>query len=87
MQSSATEAMNTLLRGLEWTKIKNVYITRLEHNATLRTLNDLKQDYNFDIIYLEMKNYSFDLSTIKSQFVKKPPDLLIMNHASHSFGF
>ena len=33
--SSATEAMNIILQGIQWSKDMNVYITPFEHNAIL----------------------------------------------------
>ena len=43
--SSATEAMNLVLRGLDLKKDDVVYTTYFEHNATLRTLHYLEKNY------------------------------------------
>ncbi|MBI9010939.1 MAG: aminotransferase class V-fold PLP-dependent enzyme [Clostridiales bacterium] len=88
IQSSATEAMNTVLRGIEWVDGMSVYITRFEHNATLRTIYEIEERFNINLYYLEMKDdkSGYDLEKIKSQFSNKSPDVLIMTHASNSFG-
>lgn len=42
--SSATEAINICLQGLNWKNIKNVYISPFEHNSITRTLHFLKKN-------------------------------------------
>lgn len=88
IQPSATIAMNTVLQGLDWSGVENVYLTHFEHNATIRTVHYLSQKYNFEISYLEMNDNCkrYDLSMIKAQFNNKNPDVLIMTHASNAFG-
>ncbi|MDQ2087093.1 aminotransferase class V-fold PLP-dependent enzyme [Herbivorax sp. ANBcel31] len=89
--SSATEAINIILQGIDWSKIKNVYITHFEHNAVLRVLHQIK---NININYIktekEVKNnkvsLSFDLENIKYQFQDNKPDLVVMTHASNVCG-
>ena len=51
--SSATEALNVVLQGLNFSEIKTVYITHFEHNAVLRTLAYLQKIWNFAILHLE----------------------------------
>ena len=55
--SSATEAMNIILQGIQWSKDMNVYITPFAHNAILRTLHYLKNKYEINIITLYPDNY------------------------------
>jgi len=86
--SSATEALNTILQGIDFSKIKTVYITHFEHNSVLRTLFYLQKKYNFDIIKMNMSKTSpeFDLASIKSQFANRSPDLIVLTHASNVCG-
>lgn len=85
---SATISINTVLQGLSYKNIKNIYITPFEHNAVLRTLYYLQKKYNFDIITLKMSinNLEYDVYSIQAQFNIKKPDILVMSHASNAFG-
>ena len=47
---SATEAINIILRGIEWKDDFNVYITPFEHNAVLRVLKYLQNQYRINIV-------------------------------------
>lgn len=86
--SSATEAMNIILQGIQWSKDMNVYITPFEHNAILRTLHYLKNKYEINVItlYPDKKTLEYDFDNIKNQFDKFNPNVVVMTHASNSFG-
>ena len=86
---SSTIALNQILFGLDFSNIKNIYITKFEHNAVLRTLHEIKKNNDINIQYLEFNsdNWSYDLEKIKYQFSKNKPDLVIMNHVSNVFGY
>jgi cysteine desulfurase family protein len=85
---SATIAANQILRGLDFSKIHNVYISPFEHNAVVRTLNYLQKEYNFTINYLSvaLRPFAFDLNIIEKDFAINKPDLIILNHASNVCG-
>ena len=86
---SSTIAMNTILFGQNWNENDVVFITRFEHNAVLRTLEQIKRRYNIKIKYIEPDKNSleYDLNAIKTQLIIDKPKLVVMNHASNSFGF
>lgn len=86
--SSATEAMNVILQGIQWSKDMNVYITPFEHNAILRTLHYLKIKYEINVItlYPDKETLEYDFENIKNQFEKFKPNVVVMTHASNSFG-
>lgn len=86
---SATISMNTILFGQTWKAGEIVYITKFEHNAVLRTLNKIAEDYKIIIKYLEpdKNTLKYDLKTIKTQISQDKPKMVILNHASNSFGF
>ena len=86
--SSATEAMNIILQGIQWSKDMNVYITPFEHNAILRTLHYLKNKYEINIItlYPDKETLEYDFDNIRNQFEKFKPNVVVMTHASNSFG-
>lgn len=86
---SATIALNQILFGLDYSSIKNVYISKFEHNAVLRTLNELKKRVDINIHFLEFENNEWDYNydKIKYQFSNEKPDLIIINHTSNVFGY
>lgn len=86
---SATIALNQILFGLDYSSIKNIYITKFEHNAVLRTLNEIKKRENINIHFLEFDGdeWDYDYDKIKYQFSNVNPDLIIMNHTSNVFGY
>jgi selenocysteine lyase/cysteine desulfurase len=77
-----------VLQGLDIFSFKNIYITPFEHNAVLRPLNYIKDDYDVNIIELSVDKdkMEYDLEKIKYQFQEHKPDLVIVTHASNVCG-
>ena len=88
-EPSSTIALNQILFGLDYSNIKNIYITKFEHNAVLRTLHEIEKNKGVKINFLEFNNdtWCYDLEKIKYDFSKDKPDLIIMNHVSNVFGY
>lgn len=86
---SATIATNQVLRGLEWDKITNVYVSPFEHNAIMRTLHSLQKKNNFKINIIPFDNISFELKEddLRVMFAKDNPDVIIMSHVSNVTGY
>ncbi len=55
---TATEALNTILNGLEWSNGMTVYISPFEHNAVTRVLHHLCNFYRLNIVSLAFKRNS-----------------------------
>ncbi len=87
--ASSTISMNTILFGQIWNDGDIIYITRFEHNAVLRTLNKIGENVNITVKYIEpdKNTLKYDLKTIKTQISLDKPKMVILNHASNSFGF
>lgn len=87
--SSATEAINLVLRGLQLKEGDVVYITPFEHNAVLRTLNYLEKTKKIiiKIIYPDKNTLCYDIYQIEKQFDLAKPKIVMVNHASNVFGF
>jgi cysteine desulfurase family protein len=85
---TATEALNTILRGIGLNDGFNVYVSPFEHNAVTRMLHHLRTLYRLNVITLEVDKASliYDLERIKYQFVDKPPHLVVVSHASNVCG-
>lgn len=83
---SATYMTNQILKGLDYTKIKTIYISKFEHNAVLRVVKQIKENHNIDVYPLETKGYEFDIEAIKKQFQTNKPDVVIICHVSNVCG-
>jgi cysteine desulfurase family protein len=85
---TATEALNTILRGINLINGSNVYASPFEHNAVMRTLHYISQIKNINIITLafDKNNFFYDLEKTGYQFEKQKPKLLVVSHASNVNG-
>lgn len=86
---SATIALNQILWGLDYSNIKNVYVSPFEHNAVLRTLEAIKKEKQINIITLDFNSnkWEYNFDKIKYRFLKDKPDLVIVSHISNVFGY
>lgn len=86
--SSATEALNTVIQGLDYSNIKRVYVSPFEHNAMLRPIYNLQSSRNFAIMELaiNVSPLRYDIEQIQQQFTDNPPDLVLLTHASNVCG-
>ena len=87
-QSTATEALNLVLRGLPWRDGMVVYVTPFEHNAVTRTLNYIQKDYKLRVIELavDKNTLCYQLEKIAYQFQDAQPGVVIASHASNVCG-
>ena len=83
---SATYMTNQIIKGLDYTKIKTIYISKFEHNAVLRVVNQIKRDHNIEIKMLATKEYELDIAKIRKQFQENKPDLVVVCHVSNVCG-
>ncbi|MBB6215079.1 cysteine desulfurase family protein [Anaerosolibacter carboniphilus] len=89
LNSSATESLNTILQGLDWGNIENIYVSCFEHNSILRVIHQLQKIYKFKVIEIPMEKgngFAFDIEGLKDAFHKDRPDLLIISYVSNAFG-
>lgn len=86
--STATEALNIILRGIEIPNGANVYISPFEHNAVTRTLNYLQKTLKFAMFQLEVDHSTleYDVPEIEKSFAERPPFCVIISHASNICG-
>jgi cysteine desulfurase family protein len=85
---SATEALNVILKGLDLSKGMNIYCSPFEHNAVTRVLNNLEKEIEINVLVIpfDVEKMNYNLETIKNQFIKNKPDVVILNHASNVTG-
>lgn len=86
---SATLACNQVLGGLNWKKGDVVYVTPYEHNAVMRVLYLLQQQYEIEIeeLAIEAESLRIDMEKIRYQFSKRPPSVVVMSHVSNVTGY
>lgn len=87
---SATIALNEILGGLDFSSIKNIYVTEFEHNAVMRTLNykkKINEEIKINIIPFNNETFELDEATLKVMFAKDNPDLIIISHVSNVTGY
>lgn len=85
---TATEAINVVLRGLDWCDGMTVYVSPFEHNAVTRVLHFLGKQYQVRIETLAFDKIKFDYNqdAIREQFVRTKPDIVVVSHASNVCG-
>ena len=85
---TATEALNTIIRGYEWCDGMNVYISPFEHNSVTRTLHHIGKSHDINLFELAFNRQSnfYDMNSIKEQFLQNNPNMLIVSHASNVCG-
>lgn len=86
INSSVTFSLNEILQGLDYTKIKNIYISPFEHNSVYRVLKKIELDKEINIEIIKFDKFKLDMENLKLNFLSKKPDLIVMTHASNVFG-
>lgn len=86
--SSATISINTILSGYNFRDGMNIYISPFEHNAVVRTLENIKSKVSINLckLVVNTKDLLYDINYIEKQFVEITPDMVILNHASNVIG-
>lgn len=86
--SSATEAINIVLRGVIQENISTVYISPFEHNAVTRVLAYLckTMDLKIRTLACDKETLSYDIEQIKQQFLTENPQVVVISHASNVCG-
>lgn len=86
--STATEALNLIIKGLDIPNGACVYISPFEHNAVTRTLYHLQKTKKCDIeiLAVDRSTLEFNIGEIERQFSSKKPYCVIVSHASNVCG-
>ena len=88
-ESSATEALNLIIYGIDFKRGDNVYISPFEHNAIVRPLNVIKQriGINVHVIPFNHDSWDLELKKLSDQFILFPPKAIFVSHISNVTGF
>lgn len=86
--SSATEALNIIINGLDLKDGMNVYITPFEHNAIIRPLYNIKKYVKINILVLpfDKETWEPELSKIENMFALNNPDVVFSSQISNVTG-
>lgn len=88
-ESSATEALNIIIHGLDFKDGDTIYISPFEHNAVVRPLYSLKEERNISIEILPFKKDTWDVDTVKmnNMFALHKPVAVFVSHISNVTGY
>ena len=86
--SSATEALNIIINGIDWRDGMNVYITPFEHNAIVRPLYNIKKSVNINIHVLPFNKITWEpeLAKTENAFALNNPDVIFSSQISNVTG-
>ena len=86
--SSATEALNLIINGLEYEDGMNIYITPFEHNAIVRPLYNIKSKYRINICVLPFDKNTWEpnVEKIKNMFALDKPSMVFCSQISNVVG-
>jgi len=85
---SATEALNTVLRGIALKENANIYLSPFEHNAVTRVFHYLEHTFKLNVqtLAFDKDTFTYDLDKIGVQFASVKPDVVTISHASNVCG-
>ncbi|SJZ77721.1 aminotransferase class V-fold PLP-dependent enzyme [Selenihalanaerobacter shriftii] len=86
--SSATEAINLVLKGIDWKEGDVVYYSPFEHNAVLRNLYFLEEKHNIKLRQIPVNDstFEFKVDELEQMFVSESPRLVAVSQVSNVCG-
>lgn len=86
--ATATEALNTIIYGLNIKEGDNIYISPFEHNAIVRPLYEIKKNINFNILIIPFSKKTLDIDEekLKDLLILNPPKAVFISHVSNVTG-
>lgn len=86
--SSATDALNKIILGLDLMEGDTVYVTPFEHNAIIRPLRRLEENgVKIKIIPFLKDTWELDEVKMRQQFALDNPAAVLVSHISNVTGF
>lgn len=85
---SATIASNSIIGGIQWKQEDVCYVSPYEHNAVMRPLHIMQQNFGFKIVELPLdENMEIDINKMKYMFSIEKPDYIFVTHISNVTGY
>lgn len=86
--SSATDALNKLILGLDLLEGDTVYVSPFEHNAIIRPLRRLEQNgIRIKILPFDPETWDLDEGKMRQQFAIDNPVAVLISHVSNVTGY
>ncbi len=86
--TSATEALNIIIFGIDWKEGDYVYVSPFEHNSILRPLEEIRKRYNINIEIMPFEKDSWKVSnTLEDNFSLKKPKAVFCSSKSNVTGY
>lgn len=87
--SSATEALNLIINGLDFTEGDTVYISPFEHNAIVRPLHNLVKTKGINVKTLPFNKETWvpEIEIIENLFALNKPKAILLSHVSNVTGY
>lgn len=87
--SSATEALNQIINGLQINENDNIYISPFEHNSIIRPLHNLQKKINFKIHIIPFNFEKWELKNeeMLNMFACYNPNYVFISHVSNVTGY
>lgn len=88
-ESSATEALNIIIYGLDLSEGDTVYVSPFEHNAVIRPLYYLQKEKNIhiEILPFDKKTWEVDKQKMDDMFALHHPSAVFLSHVSNVTGY
>ena len=88
-ESSATEALNIIINGLNLSEGDTVYVSPFEHNAVIRPLYYLQKEKNIsiEILPFDKKTWEVDTNKMDDMFALHHPVAVFLSHVSNVTGY
>lgn len=87
-ESSATEALNIVINGLDLKENDTVYISPFEHNAVVRPLYNLqKKGIKVELLPFDRKTWEINETQMKNMFAINKPKACFLTHISNVTGY
>ena len=88
-ESSATEALNVIIHGLDFKDGDTVYISPFEHNAVVRPLYCVREERKINIEVLPFNKVTWDIDTerMRDMFAIHKPAAVFVSHISNVTGY
>ena len=89
LNPSATNALNTIIFGIDWKKGDNVYVSPFEHNSIMRALHHIKKEkeINIEVLTFNKETWELESNDVKNQFALKKPKAIFISHVSNVTGY
>lgn len=88
-ESSATEALNIIINGIDFCDGDTVFVSPFEHNAIIRPLYNIQQhvDIEIELIPFDNETWELDEDHFHDMLAMKNPKAVFVSHVSNVTGY